>query len=166
MLSKVKVLVTQSCLTMRLCVFPTQGSHLDLLHCRLVLKNLSGKAGRHKKTWVWSLGQEYPLEEGVTTHFSILAWRIPWTEERGGLQSMESQRIGHDCWSDLVHMHALEEGRSLYSAHIYKFLPPECQICNIRVMGLYHNNNCFIWLKDWEFKQHLNYLLSCATWVP
>ena len=43
-----------------------------------------------------SLGQEDPLEEGMTTHFSILAWRIPWTEEPGGLQSMGSQRVGHD----------------------------------------------------------------------
>ena len=41
------------------------------------------------------LGQEDPLEEGMAIHFSILAWRIPWTEEPGGLQSMGSQRAGH-----------------------------------------------------------------------
>ena len=41
-------------------------------------------------------GREGPLEEGMATHFSILAWRIPWTEEPGGLQSMGSQRVGHD----------------------------------------------------------------------
>ena len=40
------------------------------------------------ETWVQSLGQEYPLEEGRATHSSILAWIIPWTEEPGGLQSM------------------------------------------------------------------------------
>ena len=40
-------------------------------------------------------GQEDPLEKGMTTHSSILAWRIPWTEEPGGLQSMESQRVGY-----------------------------------------------------------------------
>ena len=45
---------------------------------------------------VQSLGQEDPLEKGMATHSSILAWRIPWTEEPGGLQSMESQRVGHD----------------------------------------------------------------------
>ena len=45
---------------------------------------------------VRSLGQEDPLEEGMATHSSILAWRIPWTEEPGGLQSVESQRVGHD----------------------------------------------------------------------
>ena len=43
-------------------------------------------------TWVQSLGQEDPLEKGMTTYYSILAWRIPWTEEPGGLQSMGSQR--------------------------------------------------------------------------
>ena len=43
-----------------------------------------------------SLGQEDPLEEEMATHPSILAWRIPWTEEPGRLQSMESQRVGHN----------------------------------------------------------------------
>ena len=45
---------------------------------------------------VWSLDREDPLEEGLATCFSILAWRIPWTEEPGGLQSRGSQRVGHD----------------------------------------------------------------------
>ena len=49
-----------------------------------------------QETWVQSLGQEDPLEKGMATHSSILAWRIPWTEESGGLQSMGSQRVGHD----------------------------------------------------------------------
>ena len=48
-------------------------------------------------------GREDPLEEGMATHPSILTWRIPWTEEPGGLQSVESQESGHD-WSDLAHM--------------------------------------------------------------
>ena len=48
------------------------------------------------QTWVRSLGGEDPLEEGMATHSSILAWRLPWTEEPGGLQSMGSQRAGHD----------------------------------------------------------------------
>ena len=46
---------------------------------------------------VQSLGQEDPLDNGMATHSSILAWRIPWTEEPGRLESMESQRVGHDC---------------------------------------------------------------------
>ena len=45
---------------------------------------------------VQSLGQEDPLEKGMATHFSTLAWRIPWTEEPGGLQSMGLQRVGRD----------------------------------------------------------------------
>ena len=45
---------------------------------------------------IQSLGWEDPLEEGMATHSSILAWRIPWTEEPGGLQSMASQRVRHD----------------------------------------------------------------------
>ena len=48
------------------------------------------------ETWVQSLGQEDPLEKEMATHSSILAWRIPWTEEPGGLQSTGSQRVGHD----------------------------------------------------------------------
>ena len=47
-------------------------------------------------TQVQSLGQEDPLEKGVATHSSILAWEIPWTEEPGRLQSMRSQRVGQD----------------------------------------------------------------------
>ena len=49
-----------------------------------------------RETWVWSLGWEDALVEGMATHSSILAWTIPWTEERGGLQSMVSQRVGHN----------------------------------------------------------------------
>ena len=47
-------------------------------------------------TWVQQLGQEDPLEEGMATHSSILAWKIPWTEEPAGLQSMCLQRVRHD----------------------------------------------------------------------
>ena len=49
-----------------------------------------------QETQVQSLGWEDPLEKGMATRSSILAWRIPWTEEPGGLQSMESQKVGHD----------------------------------------------------------------------
>ena len=49
-----------------------------------------------KETWVRFLGQEVPLEKGMATHSSILAWKIPWPEEPGGLQSMGSQRVGQD----------------------------------------------------------------------
>ena len=49
-----------------------------------------------QETQVRSLGWEDPLEKEMATHSSTLAWKIPWTEEPGRLQSMESQRVGHD----------------------------------------------------------------------
>ena len=57
-----------------------------------VVKNLPAM----QETQVRSLGWEDPLEKGMATHSRILAWRIPWTEQPGGLQSMGSQRAGHD----------------------------------------------------------------------
>ena len=56
-----------------------------------MVKNLPAK----QDTRVQSLGQKGPLEQEMLIHSSILAWRIPWTVEPGGLQSMESQRVGH-----------------------------------------------------------------------
>ena len=61
----------------------------------LVMKNPPASAGDARDAGS-TLGQEDPLEEGMATHSSILAWRIPWTEEPGGLQSMGSQRLKHD----------------------------------------------------------------------
>ena len=57
-----------------------------------MVKNLPEMQG----TWVPSLGQEDPLEEEMATHSSILAWRVPWTEEPGRLQSTGSQRVRYD----------------------------------------------------------------------
>ena len=71
---------------------------------------------------VQSLGQEDPLEKGTATHSSILAWRIPWTEKAGGLQSMGSHRVGHN-WSDLAwKQHELFEGKNFF----YK--PDSCKL--------------------------------------
>ena len=61
----------------------------------LVAKNLPADA-RDIDTRVQSLGWEDPLEEGMETHSSILIWRIPWTEEPGGLQSIGLQRVRHN----------------------------------------------------------------------
>ena len=63
-----------------------------------MLKNLPAI----QETWVWPLGKEDPLEEGMASHSSILAWWIPWTEEPGGLQSMGLQRVRHD-WLTNTH---------------------------------------------------------------
>ena len=59
------------------------------------VKNLMASAG-DGVTWVLPLGWEEPMEKEKTTHSSILAWKTPWTEEPGGLQSKGSQRAGHD----------------------------------------------------------------------
>ena len=67
-----------------------------------------------QEIWIWSLSQEDPLEKGI--HSSILAWRIPWTEGSGGLQSMELQRVGHDKQLTHTHKHT--------HTHVYIVLPP------------------------------------------
>ena len=63
-----------------------------LLNMAQMVKNLTAM----QETGVRSLGQEDPFEKGMTTHSSILAWRIPWTEQPGGLQFVGLQRVGHD----------------------------------------------------------------------
>ena len=65
-------------------------------HC-LWVNDSVGKESSVQETWVWPLGWEDPLEKKMATHSSILARRIPWTEEPGWLQSMGSQRVGRDC---------------------------------------------------------------------
>ena len=77
---------------------------------------------------VRSLGGEDLLEEDMAIHFRILAWRIPWTEEPGGLQSIGSQRIRHD-WGDLAHVHNIIaswlshlDSLSLFNDFIYLFM--------------------------------------------
>ena len=79
--------ITDNC---RLCRDPIIASGASLV--AQIVKNLP--AGQ--ETWVQSLSQEDPLEKRMATHSSILAWRIPWTEEHGGVQSMELQRVRQD----------------------------------------------------------------------
>ena len=67
----------------------------NYLRASLVAQRLKHLPGMWE-TWVRSLGREDPLEKKMATHSSILAWRIPWTEEPGRLQSMGSHRVGHD----------------------------------------------------------------------
>ena len=77
--------------------------HCIRYKCKAVRGIPSGASGeqltyhcRRHATWAQSLGWEDPLEEGMETHSSILAWRIPWTEEPGGLWSTGLQRVVHD----------------------------------------------------------------------
>ena len=62
-----------------------------------------------QESWVQCLGPKDPLEKEMTTHFSILAWRIPWTEEPWGLQSTGLQRVGHD-W--VINIHCIKRWRN------------------------------------------------------
>ena len=64
-----------------------------------------------QETQVWSLGREDPLEEGMATHSSILAQRVPWTEEPGGLESMGLQRVGHDWATKHEHEESLTQAQ-------------------------------------------------------
>ena len=73
--------------------------------------------------WAWSLGREHPLKEEMATYSSILAWRIPWTEEPDRLQSIGSQRVRHD-WSDLASKSTV--------FHLFIYVPD--------VMGLFYSH--------------------------
>ena len=75
-------------------------SNSQVSQVALVVKNPPANAG-DIRDGVWSLGWEDPLEEGMATYSSILAWRMPWTEEPGGLESIGLQRVRHD-WSNLA----------------------------------------------------------------
>ena len=78
-------------------IFSTQGSNPVLLHCRQILYHLSHQGSSHQsRRWRFkSLGQKIPWKE-MATHSSSFAWKIPWTEEPGGLQSTGPQRVTHD----------------------------------------------------------------------
>ena len=72
-----------------------------------------------QEAWAQSLGWEDPLEKEMAAHSSTLAWKIPWMEEPGGLQSMESQRVEHDftfTLNDLIHTDLLEQARPTLKA--------------------------------------------------
>ena len=72
-----------------------RGVHRDFLWTSLVAQIVKCLPTM-RETWVGSLGQEDPLENEMAIHSSTLAWKIPWMEEPGRLQSMGSQRVGHD----------------------------------------------------------------------
>ena len=73
------------------------------------------------ETWVWSLGWEDPLEKEMAIHSSSLAWKIPWMEEPGGLQSMGSQRIGHD-WATKLKLQNLSRSEAVVLQYVGDFL--------------------------------------------
>jgi len=71
-------------------------SHLDWIYCTAWCSAKASACQHRRETWAPILGEEDPLEEGMATLCSVLGWRIQWTEELGGLQTMGSQRDGHN----------------------------------------------------------------------
>ena len=84
-----------------------------------IVKNLPAV----QETWVRFLGQEDPLEKGMAIHSSILSWRIPWTEEPGGLQFVGSQRVGHDWVTNTATQLLQKTMKLLFGCGIICILP-------------------------------------------
>ena len=107
---------------------------------------LMGKKHRRQERHGFDLGWEDPLKEEMAMHSGILAWRIPWTEESGGLQSVGSERVRHN-WSDLAHMHPFWTHlmRSLQSGSII-FIKQRilCACCKFQQV------EWFYFGEDWE----------------
>jgi len=91
-----------------------------------------------QETWVWSLGWEDPLEEGMATHSSIPAWSIPWTEKPGGLLSMGSQRVGHDWVTRQKHN---DGSRNSKNHEIGLWFPVPAALC--QQPQIWHQHSCF-----------------------
>ena len=91
-----------------------------------------------QETWVQSLVWEDPLEKGRATHSSILAWRIPWPEEPGGLQSMGSQRAGHDSTTNTHIFTVSGSFKSQYTK-------------NVKIYRNMNNNNNYLASGLWPF---------------
>ena len=93
-------------------------------------------------------GWEDPLEEGMVTYFSSLAWKIPWTEEPGGLQSMGSQTARHN-WSVLAHTHILQVYNRVYSFYSFVLL-----LMNIGLSSQgYGFSSSHVWMWELDYKE-------------
>ena len=116
---------------------------------------LSGKepAPPMQETQAWSLGQEDPLEEEMAANSSLLAWRTPWTEEPGGLQSMGSQRVGHDLATKLTHIWVRKFGDLRRESKIYansqlvEGLANPSPLAHLFLYGLWVKNGFYIFSK-------------------
>ena len=99
------------------------------------------------ETWVLALGWDDPLEKEMSTHSSILAWKIPWTEEPGRLQSMRLQRVGHD-WVTSI---------SFLSWHLLFGWGRVTNLCHWVERGRNRSDVCHLWMKAlnhwWETSQ-------------
>ena len=101
-----------------------------------------------QETQIWSLGWEDPLEKEMAAQSSILAWRIPWREEPGGLQYIGSQRVRHD-WSDLAAAEAAAERRLGFPGGT-SGKEPTCQLKRLKRLGLDPWLGRFSWRSAWQ----------------
>ena len=110
------------------------------------------------ETWVWSLGWEDPLEEGMATHSSTLDWKIPLTEEPGRLQSMGSQRVEHDWGTSLSFNHILlkilqsfQSNRKEFQIHI-TFTSAIKTLNNVKTSIIWCSMHSLNWgVGTWQF---------------
>ena len=112
--------------------------HLVLVH-QLSHLSLGGSVVNSlpavQETLVQSLGREDPLEKGMATHFSILAWRIPWTEEPSELQSMGLQRVRHDWVTNIFTFWSWFRGDT---SSVSYWIPPAWQVSQLHFLLLGH----------------------------
>ena len=113
-----------------------------------------------QETWVWSLGLEDPLEKEMATHPSILAWRIPWTEEPGGLQSTRWQRVGHSWVTSLLLSFMTNDVEHLLTGLSAILLWGN--VCSVSIQFLSVLFVCF-WL-CWVFVASRAFSLAAASW--
>ena len=114
-----------------------------------------------RETWVQSLGREDLLEKEMATHSSVLAWRIPWMEEPGGLQSMGSQRVGHDWATSLTHSAKEEASPTNTNCLESEKIKTKTQPSKPRMTGkgpraiFWGRSGCFT---SWQGSGHLGYI--------
>ena len=115
-----------------------------------------------QKTWVCSLGQEYPLEKGMAPHSSILAWRIPWTEGPGGLQSIGLQKVGHNWVTYTFTFFFNVSIKFIFCFLFYRFLFILLEIKKMLSVDLFFFKGVFLYpisaLEVWE-RSHLKQTL-------
>ena len=105
---------------------------LDLVRIFFLVSQMVKNFPALQETQVWSLGQEDPLEEETATHSSILAWKIPWTEEPGRLQFMGSQRIGHNWVTNIFFFKVTSSEISQTEKEKYFMLSLICRIWKVK----------------------------------
>ena len=118
-----------------------------------------------QETWVQSLGREDSLEQGMVTHSSILAWRIPWTEEPGGVQSMGLQRVGHN-WATNTHTQTNE---FQISGHLICFLSSQFWVCDFVffLIESLHSKLNIVWIhpSSWNIIPSSYYVLPSHSFL-